>query len=488
MRDKCEERYYLVEIAMIALTFICACSIALNPYTWFDESFTISLARKPVTELIRITGMDVHPPLYYLTVKLFITVFGDRLFVYHLPSLLCYAALIAVSAVFFHRYFNARISLLVTTAFCSVPGMLEHALWIRMYSMAMLFVTTGVFAAYIIMKKCDEDISFLRLWKHWTGLSLINVAAAYTHYFAGVAAAGISLFLLAFILLKKKRLRAVLPWIIHCAIMVALYLPWMPVLFRQMSRIDGNYWIEPLSEMALHTYPDIVFFMKNDLSRQLLIIIFLTGCFLFLVYFVRDAKSIWVLGCYAVVLLWLMFGIGYSVLRNPILINRYFVILIPLLWILPLYGHACFNKGTALAAVIVVFAACFIQNYEEQYDYFAKSYSSSVYSYLKSNLQEDDVFFHSFVQNLTIYEAYFPQYEHYVLDTTLDMELESVIALTNGKIIDSIEEISDDAINIWCSDDSGISQFDITTFETIGYGVEIVELRGGRVYHVYSLH
>lgn len=471
---------------MIALMFICACSIASKPYTWFDESFSISLARKSVPELLRITALDVHPPLYYLTVKLFITLFGDSLFVFHLPSLLCYAGLVAVSALFFLRYFSARLSLLVTTAFCCVPGMLEHALWIRMYSMAMLFTASGFYITYMVMKKCDGDISFRSLWKLWTCLALVNAAAAYTHYFAGVAAVGSSLFLLVFILLKKKRLQAAIPWLIYCAVMVVLYLPWLPVLFGQMSRIDGNYWIEPISEMSLHTYPEIVFTMKNDTLRLLLIVIFLTGCFLLLMHYKRNTENIWAAGCLAVVLFWLMFGIGYSVLRNPILVNRYFVILIPLLWIPPLFGHSLFNRETVLTAVIVVFTVCFIQNYEEQYDSFAHSYRAYMHHYLESQLQEDDVFFHSFVQNLTVFEAYFPQHDHYALDATLGMEMESVRELTDGKIISSIAEIPDDVSSIWCSDDGGISGFDMTAFESVGYHVETVELTGGRLYHAYK--
>lgn len=486
MKDKSDKRYLLVEAGMIALAFVCACSIATKPYTWFDEGFTMILARKSVPELIRITGLDVHPPLYYLIVKLFISLLGDGLFVFHLPSLLSYVGLMVVSVLFFHRYFSPQFSLLVTAAFCSVPGMLEYALWVRMYSMAMLFVASSFFMTYIIMKKCDGDISFRNLWKLWTGLALTQVAAAYTHYFAGVAAVGISLFLLAFILFKKKRLQAALPWVIYCAVMVMLYLPWMPVLFGQMSRIDGNYWIQPISEMELHTYPEIVFTMKNDTIRQLLIIIFLTGCFLFLMHYSRSAENIWVVGCFAVVFFWLLFGISYSVLRNPILVNRYFVILIPLLWIPPLYGHTLLNKGAAFAAIIVVFTACFIQNYEEQYDSFANSYRASMYHYMESHLQEDDVFFHSFVQNLTIYEAYFPQYEHYALEATMDMEMVAVRELSDGRVIGSIEEIPDNITSIWCSDDDGFSGFDITTFENYGYHVDTIELTGGRLYHVYK--
>lgn len=486
MKDKPDKRYLLTEAAIIALMFICACSIASKPYIWFDESFTMGLARKSVPELIRITAMDVHPPLYYLLVKLFITIFGDSIFVFHLPSLICYAGLLAVSALFFYRYFDKQLSLLVTVGLCSVPGMLEHALWIRMYSMAMLLVASSYYMTYIIMKKCGGDISFRHFWKYWTSLALLNAAAAYTHYFAGVAVVGSSLFLLLFVLLKKRQLRAGIPWAIHCVIMTVLYLPWMPVLLKQMSNIDGNYWIQPLSEMELHTYPEILFSTNNDILRRLLIVIFLVGCFLCLLHYRRCCEDLWIIGCFAVVMFWFIFGVGYSVLRNPILVNRYFVILFPLVWIPPVYGHALIKKTGCYAAVIVVFTSCFIQNYEVQYEYFASSYNVSLYHYLDSHLQEGDIFFHSFVQNQSIYEAYFPEYDHYVLDTTLGMEMESVRELSGGQIISSIEEIPGTAVNIWCSDDGGISGFDVTAFEALGCYVDTVELNGGRLYHVYK--
>lgn len=486
MDNKTDKRYLLTEASIIALAFICACSIASKPYIWFDESFTMGLARQSVPELIRITAMDVHPPLYYLLVKLFITLFGDSIFVFHLPSLLCYVGLLAVSALFFNRYFDKQLSLFITAGLCSVPGMLEHVLWIRMYSMAMLLVASGYYVTYIIMKKSNGDISFRHLWKDWTGLALINVAAAYTHYFAGVAVVGSSLFLLFFLLLKKRHLRAFIPWGIHCGIMLLLYLPWIPVLFQQMSAIDGNYWIQPVSEMELHTYPAILFFVNNDMMRHILIILFVTGCFLCLLHYRRSTEALWVVGCFVVVLFWFLFGVGYSVLRNPILVNRYFVILFPLVWIPPVYGHTLLKKTGLYAAVVIVFTFCFIQNYEAQYEYYVSSYNVSMYHYLDSHLQEGDIFFHSFVQNQTVYEAYFPEYDHYVLDTTMGMEMESVRALSGGQVISSIEEIPDNAVNIWCSDDGGISGFDMTTFEALGCHVETIELTGGRLYHVFK--
>ena len=43
---------------------------------WYDELFTMGLAGQPLGELIAITAADVHPPLYYMIVKVFLGVFG----------------------------------------------------------------------------------------------------------------------------------------------------------------------------------------------------------------------------------------------------------------------------------------------------------------------------------------------------------------------------------------------------------------------------
>ena len=43
---------------------------------WYDELFTMGLADQPLGKLISITARDVHPPLYYMIVKLFVDVTG----------------------------------------------------------------------------------------------------------------------------------------------------------------------------------------------------------------------------------------------------------------------------------------------------------------------------------------------------------------------------------------------------------------------------
>ena len=44
---------------------------------WFDEACSWRTARFPVAQMIRSNVQDVHPPLYFLILKCWMTVFGD---------------------------------------------------------------------------------------------------------------------------------------------------------------------------------------------------------------------------------------------------------------------------------------------------------------------------------------------------------------------------------------------------------------------------
>lgn len=51
-------------------------SLCFSDDIWYDELFTMGLADQSLSELTAITAADVHPPLYYIIVKLFLGVFG----------------------------------------------------------------------------------------------------------------------------------------------------------------------------------------------------------------------------------------------------------------------------------------------------------------------------------------------------------------------------------------------------------------------------
>ena len=58
-------------------------SFALRLYTlgdanvWWDEAYSVWLARMPLADVLRITAADVHPPLYYALLHGWIRLAGD---------------------------------------------------------------------------------------------------------------------------------------------------------------------------------------------------------------------------------------------------------------------------------------------------------------------------------------------------------------------------------------------------------------------------
>ena len=50
--------------------------IGLRQSVWFDEAYSIMVAKQSVGEAIRLTALDTHPPLYYLFLKAWACLFG----------------------------------------------------------------------------------------------------------------------------------------------------------------------------------------------------------------------------------------------------------------------------------------------------------------------------------------------------------------------------------------------------------------------------
>ena len=68
------EKYYIYLILLLG--FVLRLRNILNRDFWYDEAFTGVTVKANFWEMIRITINDVHPPLYYILLKMF-SYFGD---------------------------------------------------------------------------------------------------------------------------------------------------------------------------------------------------------------------------------------------------------------------------------------------------------------------------------------------------------------------------------------------------------------------------
>jgi mannosyltransferase len=235
---------------------------------WFDEAFSFTLTSQfSPSEVVERTAQDVHPPFYYLVLWCWIRVFGTSLVAMRGLSVLFGVAAIAMAycvmaeAERTDQASSASVSGvglgLIAAALLAVAPV--HIRWsgeIRMYSLLSFLL---LLSAWLALKAMSyRETSF---W-YWGGFSFSSAALLYTHnygVFSFIALGAFVLFATAQsgqVSNDNVETRSLLgrfrtPHFIAAASTLAvscwLFLPWIPVLLEQRSRVQADYWIPPLS-------------------------------------------------------------------------------------------------------------------------------------------------------------------------------------------------------------------------------------------------
>lgn len=325
---------------------------------WYDELFTIGLIQHSYGELTAFTARDVHPPLYYYIVKLIVELCkltipaANTVTVAKIVSGIPYFLLFFYAVFYLSKRFGLFSAGLFFFCILSMPQMSAYTVEIRMYSWALFFVTAAYFHAYELVQGTKSK----RWYLHGGAFVCYGLAAAYTQYFACVAVVMLYLGLLLLFLSYGKekneadasgeakglkddmwRIRA---WFIGVFISVLAYLPWLFVLYRQMSTIKENYWILPLTWRSLGGCVKYIFLpaFTGGLTGILLAVLFFCiygGMFLYLLiraFRKRDLSSGYAaLGVFALAGL-VLFGFAVSFLFRPIFVYRYMMPALGCFW------------------------------------------------------------------------------------------------------------------------------------------------------------
>ena len=148
---------------------------------WLDEAFTANLVRESIVDIFKITANDVHPPLYYLIVKGFCSVFGMKGWAFHFVSVVPLIITLIFLLTVVWDSFGPEVSLIVMTLIGISDEAVTYNVQIRMYSWAALFVLLSWYCFYLIVTHDSK--------KDYIGFSCFTLAAAYTHYYALIAVA-----------------------------------------------------------------------------------------------------------------------------------------------------------------------------------------------------------------------------------------------------------------------------------------------------------
>ena len=198
---------------------------------WFDEIFSLHAARHGWRELLAFVAEDViHPPLFYLLLKLWVALGGESLWWVRLfPALTASAALIPFYLLCRELRLRAPERNLATL-FMAVSGYLIHyAQTLRMYSLLLLLSACSLwlFARFINSARRE------RVGMEQSGLFVlfvINLLLIYTHYYGWVVVGCEFLYLLIW---QRRRLAS---FALITAGLLLFFSPWAYAVMQAAAR------------------------------------------------------------------------------------------------------------------------------------------------------------------------------------------------------------------------------------------------------------
>jgi hypothetical protein len=224
--------------------------------TWYDENFSILLARLPIPRLLTATAGDVHPPLWYLLCWPLAHIPGiPAWMIVRLPSVLASIATLWVWWQLLRGVdFRPRVRLVAFGLFCLLPQQIYYAQEGRMYALLTLLVLSAWLCIVL---------------REWVWLAVATALMLYLHNYGLFFAA--SLWLAALVYDRRT-------WRTLTLAMTAgglAYIPWFIVLLRQMSEIHGSYWMIAVSlASVLSDLAHVYFVIINVPSEMLGIAVF----------------------------------------------------------------------------------------------------------------------------------------------------------------------------------------------------------------------
>ena len=231
-------RKYIGPAAVLALAVLVVClnfSMMFDRVLWGDEAFSANTASKSIGGILQVMYYwENHPPLYYYWLKLFGTLFGFSVPVFHLASLVPFVIGLVLALTVVRKHFG----MLPATFFVMISGLgqacLEYNLEVRMYALAFLGVMGCFYCSYRVIADGSR--------KTWTGMVLWALEAAYCHYYALVAV-GIMMFFTGVAVWIKYRGNTWKKGVLAIVAFFIGYAPWLYFLYAGIRTVSNSWWM-----------------------------------------------------------------------------------------------------------------------------------------------------------------------------------------------------------------------------------------------------
>lgn len=111
-----------------------ASGLLFSDNVWFDETYTLALIRHNFYEIVEILQTDMHPPLYFIGLKLFCSMAGYDIVCTKLFSLLGYIMLLLLGCLIVRKDYGDRTAALYLLILGAIPMSFYFSVQQRCYS------------------------------------------------------------------------------------------------------------------------------------------------------------------------------------------------------------------------------------------------------------------------------------------------------------------------------------------------------------------
>ena len=223
---------------------------------WYDEAFTGVAVKENFHDMIQMIINDVHPPLYYLSLKIFASFFNYSVYGIRLFSAIFGVLSIWALYILTKELFNINVARWAALIAAISPFAIQYSQEARMYAMLVFFI---LIAAYFFVKGLNTGkIKYYIFWGILTGLSMlihymgIIFSSLYYAVFVVWGICGINVDLIISWQIKiKEILKKLIPskqLFIGYGVALLVFLPWIKIFIHHFLLKGNNLsWVKPAS-------------------------------------------------------------------------------------------------------------------------------------------------------------------------------------------------------------------------------------------------
>jgi uncharacterized membrane protein len=200
--------------------------LAAQQQLWFDESYSIVVAERPLSDIVSLASVDAHPPFYYILLHFWGALVGWNELGLRALSIIFYATSIGLILLLISKLFSKKTAIYAAPVLILAPFLMRYGFEVRMYSLASLITVGSAFVLYYAMKTNKN--------RYWVIYGLLVALGVWTLYMTFVVFAA-QFLMLVWRTFKKRDNWLKQKWILAYVGAVLLFVPWIPIAHDQMS-------------------------------------------------------------------------------------------------------------------------------------------------------------------------------------------------------------------------------------------------------------